>query len=1119
MPEKKIRINTSNVFIEYPVKDLDYKSVLDFLQKKLPSLYQYIILQTDEKTVFYIKLSSKMDTSNENYFNFQGIKAFARSLGKQPTEVLYKFIDEFITPKKYSFIISSNLQNFVHSYIELQFSKTEEFNKEEQIIKYNQTSFNEVDETREDLKLKIAKHLELPKQDKFVSSLFESLFLKYENIISILDQPDITATEKQFALENRQFLFLKSYNGLSFTISKKMRTLIKIIDHSVSSEDPLFFRDAPFLSSLNDASTRILKKANSNKISLQREANKPSTDKFQYLIKLTVLFKTFLCGSVKSSLGVDSNYSFGLLCIHRLSVHLLHHISQEHNPKAVFYKLNTDQNLTLNETFEAFKEQTFFHRTVLKESLVDTILSSYISLYSFIMYQSSSTKTNFLEAQTSLISNIKLYINQNPDYSTEERQSILAFIDVELVQKNFRVQFSKTERQNFSNLVFGIFETLGLISFENKDGFGKDSKKTTTYFILSEEYKKDLLDFHINFSNLPQLIEPTPWELDNANKNIKDGGYMMNKTANAPGIKFHTSTSYATSLTDDELDAINYLQKVSYKINSPFLEHVISNLSDCWLTYLTSDENKLPQNPFYERNGQAIRIYSFSEFYSKSSFKKEAALMSPENKADRLKVSYRYEYYNNLAHDEYNRIIQSLHNFLDILITAVAFSKNTFYFSWFYDFRMRIYPQTGLLSPQGSNFARNLLEFVVDEKLAKESLLVEGAYKRRQIEAWLAEKGSKSFSAISHNFKTKSMVICDFDVSSSGFQIYSGLLGFGLGLFLTNYVQKCDDVSLGKKNDLYESFNQKLVAELQKLDFSEEAKKDSKWFHFISDLIALKDILIKEVCKRSFIKGLLICYLYSEGNKSRIDKILEKLRINIDSNMYLEIGDKYRAHFPVQSEHKFMFDLKYFIATKMNSAFLKIFKENFTDIFSTKTFLEKTLVKSQRILELNGIALKISKNSSYIFYNVYGETAKRYAYMSSRDGKKHHYILTESTDRFDVKKASSGIGPNFIHRIDSAVMLRLILKAKKLEIPLCCTHDCVQTLINFEKDVKQLYFDSFKEIVLELDPLESFIESNSNSDELKKHISALVDYKENKALVLSRIKSNHLVPSEFILNP
>lgn len=1113
--EKKFRIRAKNLAIEYE-SDLDSNFLLTFLREKLKNygFIDFIIIKNNSKTFVYLKTLKQVDIKRNDFFNFESHVSSCRGIDKTYSALIYEKLN-FCSKIEEQVESSNSLQYFINTFFEakpLNNACKSIHKKHEDDSEFNDEILNQ-----------IRSKLLIQNNTGVLEKTLKASINKYSEIIKIKNTPNLTLEEKQYQLENREALFIKSFHTLAHKISPEVKKLISCIDHITATSNPLDYQDSNLIKAIQAFKACRIEKTQSTICEstvgipaerVERFVNKVSVVRYKFLIKVAILFKIF---------SFENENSFGLLSLHNLSKHVLSVTFRTEDKLKEFIALNRKPGDSFQDIKDALLNNIMYSKTAVTQSIADNILQAVSNTIASLKAQfQKKHKPSFLFdlLDESVLSGVKRHIGA---YYTSDQAELLDFLDTEIVKSNFSLVFSEVEKHHFASLIFTIFQELDIIGTENKNELAENHIKTRTFFFVKDACRNEILNLNADYSNLPQLVAPISWVVEK--NNIFDGGYLMNSTLKKPGVRLHDVNSFAL-LSAGDLIAINFLQRIPYKINTKFVQYILNNLGSCIFRFLGCENVKKSTFGELRPNG-VIQIYSYSDFLENSEFNLIFKNLELEHvrvldEKTRLKIRYKLDFERDRSVKEYTRQISLIQKFLDILLTAAAFVDDIIYFSWFFDFRLRLYTSCGLLNPQAGSFARNFLDFYVDTSI-EESRSDDPTYLNSQLAVWQKEAGAKSFSWLAYNAGLKTRVSLDFDVSSSGFQIYAGLTGYFDGLILTNLFFEVGKKKPTEKLDFYlffdREFKKKLRGEtMDSVYLATEFKQSAA-----SLFKEMFDVVISSF-DRAFIKDLLLCYLYSEGSKSRAAKILIKIKTNPAANEGLFIRQYLDSAASTLNPKDFyveLYRLKNNFAFRVDKVFLATFAELFPGIYKLKLFIETELAGSCVIQERKGIDLKISENeldTTLIRYHIFTHVKKKYSYISGHDRKVKHYTLLESTNIFDKSGAKSSIGPNFIHRIDSFIMSKLLQKAEKLNVPLCAVHDCIQTLPVFENIVKKLYFEAYQEVVLDNNPLIPFINANMSEIEANASIKKF-NFSAEREKITRSIALNTVMPSDFILTP
>ena len=200
------------------------------------------------------------------------------------------------------------------------------------------------------------------------------------------------------------------------------------------------------------------------------------------------------------------------------------------------------------------------------------------------------------------------------------------------------------------------------------------------YISIKPEYLSILTGSIFNPIKLPMIAIPKEWSFDTYGKNsnkvkeiLKTGGYYLSEfnelSKNNNIIRQHIYNKYDSVLSVDQIDTINFLNKIPFEINKDVLKIVVKEWDD---------------------KDNSILFNGLNRLHPKS------------DDFDKVKANIKREI---LSHN-------SKHwTYANIINIALLMKDHTIYFPTFLDFRGRIYPTPNYLSYQSNDLARSLLLF------------------------------------------------------------------------------------------------------------------------------------------------------------------------------------------------------------------------------------------------------------------------------------------------------------------------------------------------------------------------------------------------------------------------
>lgn len=431
--------------------------------------------------------------------------------------------------------------------------------------------------------------------------------------------------------------------------------------------------------------------------------------------------------------------------------------------------------------------------------------------------------------------------------------------------------------------------------------------------------------------SLPMISRPNDWvlktkELSTEKKTLLNlpnnfisheiisGGQLINFQSSTFKFIKHYDIDSFTYLSLNDFNTVNKIQLQKYQINKKVLAEIQQNLPYFLLCYLSKFFETEEQRAVFrlfdaktDKDVPFLKIKSYDQDTLKSF--KDLSLMFFSGERYVEKICNKMESVGASKYDIsekrlelnifYTKVILHTHRFLEtISIADVYKDEKSLYFSAFLDYRLRLYPLAGLLSYQGDNLSKSLLIKVRPESNKIISELNKNEMEFLEKESFLDNKKNfdKDPSKVFLHMRDKIGATCSFitiDATNSGLSIVSALVGCLNGLLWTNVLH--DSVAV---DNLKGDFYTKVVNIMRSDSFKEQLDKDCS--PILKEIIKEKDnknsyelfarkcinFYIKLFYERDFVKDLVISFLYSEGIKSRKEKLLhlfdkEKLLSNI----------------------------------------------------------------------------------------------------------------------------------------------------------------------------------------------------------------------------------------------
>jgi len=348
-------------------------------------------------------------------------------------------------------------------------------------------------------------------------------------------------------------------------------------------------------------------------------------------------------------------------------------------------KLKTDNLTKLQKQSEYKRENFFIEKKIIKKSRV--YFSSEFKNFNKILLK-------FIEGPYAkkpvkrVFSNLEFAIPENSSILFLHLIcSILGKVDditlsncriqmANLLQKNYLLFAAKSKSVNqfvdakikqsgwyqLSDIIIKGLEESKIVSICKKLGARKRKHKEN-YISISTKFRSVSLAYDYKSSNMPLISKPENW-LD---KGI-DGGFLSHKK---DLIMYNRERSLMTTVSEEILSNINFLQSIPYKIHKKRLKEIQTNF-----------------NGYLKKQGIRIHLY--------------------QNKQDFLGEDSKF----NHTYKIYNDQLKKVQIIIETLEQAIYLRYfPCFYFTLYLDFRTRIYYHGWPINPQGSSLSRELLMF------------------------------------------------------------------------------------------------------------------------------------------------------------------------------------------------------------------------------------------------------------------------------------------------------------------------------------------------------------------------------------------------------------------------
>ena len=313
-----------------------------------------------------------------------------------------------------------------------------------------------------------------------------------------------------------------------------------------------------------------------------------------------------------------------------------------------------------------------------------------------------------------------------------------------------------------------------------------------------------------------------------------------------------------------------------------------------------------------------------------------------------------------------------------------------------------------------------------------------------------------------HYDSYKENCLLGIDATSSVYQIIGGLIKNEKMLLNTN----CIDNDAEKKNDIYstvmENFNQKFDLKRAEEGYSEGLTKhiallklkEKPYQLYIENFETIMNKFNQK--KRALFKATTMTYAYNQSVYSRYQEIGAELLL--DKNPY-----------SLNCYTKFLLYLTESIIAALN--------QDYPDLERLKKLIQSIV----KLNDNNRLIFKNHAQTSHEVIELYPKHLIKTYKFYNRFNKKNTSVYEKFTHPSDIniRKHMIATMPNYIHYLDSCLLIDVLNKCIENQIECIPIHDCFYTKPCHMESIRKFYTESFIDIIIKPNNLEHLIRDNS----------------------------------------
>lgn len=543
-------------------------------------------------------------------------------------------------------------------------------------------------------------------------------------------------------------------------------------------------------------------------------------------------------------------------------------------------------------------------------------------------------------------------------------------------------------------------------------------------------------------NKLPMIVEPKDWT-DNY-----DGGFYKGKstlfTVKSGDVGKHLRKQSYPKI----YPVINKLQKTAWRVNTGVLEAIKYIFDNNMIDPLSP-----PKAPKLFGDLPTRDKYTWQDFIKESDYEK-------------------WHDFNREREDITIRMTAEGSKRLELIYTIAVAERMkeyaTLYYPYMMDYRGRVYSDVNFLTPQGQHYTKSMLEFaegrhldtagvrwfkihtanvygkdkeLYEERISwfdenEQEILKVGTNPLDYLSSWVYSDSPFEYLAacmawVDHLAGKPVHLPIQLDATCSGIQMYSGLLRDKVGAESVNVIGK-------KRNDIYQMVADRVDVHLKNGNYS-------KWIEYTDKEGVTKSEYAEPVAKsmignitRSIVKRNVMTVPYSVTRQGMSNQIWDMIDDATLKGKEFWTGSRW-------------------VANKL------LTQLNHTAIYE----IIDGAKKGQEFLV--GISKLLDKPATWNGV-LYGFPVRQTALALKEKRVKTVYgslVMNVEVPKLNKRRQSNSIAPNFIHNIDSTILLYCI---EHMEQPIGVIHDCFLVHPNDGDAIQHQYKEGFI-AVMEADPL------------------------------------------------